>query len=117
MIDNENDFLGFLISKCDDNNKCDPSECERSCDLDTESFLIYMRKLNSLGYISQPNLETIIITDYGKSHYVSSKDKMKSTINNSSKRFLKIIVRIIIDIIVGVAIAYISFRLGLQQPK
>lgn len=112
MITNDNEFLGYLISKSNENNECDPTECQNDCELDLETFLYYMRRMNASGYIFQPNNEVIIITDLGKSHYVSQKDEIILNVKKSAKLSLKRIISIIVEIGIGIAIAYIIFKLG-----
>lgn len=114
MITDENDFLGYLISKSNSDDSFNPVDCQNNCGLDLETFLHYMKRMNHLGYVSQPNLEIGYITSLGKTMYVSPQKKIVSTINKSAKLTLKRIISILIEIGTAIVVAYLIFKLGVN---
>lgn len=112
-ITNDNEFLGFLISKMDENHECDQNECYNESGLDSNSFNHYVNTLKAKGYVLS-SMSVISITDIGLSSYVPKSEEILTSVNNSAKLTLKFFVQIISEIVVAVVAAFIIWYFGLQ---
>ena len=112
-ITNDNEFLGFLISKMDENHECDQNECYMESGLDANSYNYYMNMLKAKGFVV-PSMSVASITEIGLSSYIPRSEEILTSVNHSAKLTLKFFLGIISSVIVAVASAFIVWYFGFQ---
>lgn len=82
-------------------------------EIDDISILPFLKVLREKGYIIQTTVE-VQATSAGLLKYKELKNNDKNLINKFSIDFLKKFCRIVIEIIVGIAIAFLVYYFGWQ---
>lgn len=110
-IKNENDMLGLLIKRMDENNEVDNNKLanDTSIEFDKYSMKILMKELNRRGYIIY-TMDTTTLTKLGINNYISIWDRAFSWCIT----LIKFIVSYALGVFSGVLIAIIIYKLGIN---
>lgn len=115
MITEEN-VLKSIVDCRRPNGRTMYTDIEKDLSLDSSSLVPFLRNLESKNYI-ETTMEDITITQLGLLAYndIMPVKTVKKSIHNFSKLVFQRIIEIIVGIIVGIAIAYITYHFGWQQ--
>lgn len=112
MNKSENDFLGLLISVCDENGCVSYG---KMCNIQKYTDIEKSDLINSLfsyGYIQNIDLDTFRVTSNGKYAYISPRKKIALLFLKNSYGLLKFVIAYVLGIISGLVIAYFSHLFG-----
>lgn len=116
MVTNEIEFLDVLM-KCKDNeNNCTYSKIAELSGLDSLEVNDYIKILKSKNMITPLDLETIHINSAAISNYATPITRALRSFVDKAVPLLKFLVTYILGIISGLIVAYLTNKLGWQQP-
>lgn len=107
MVHNENEFISLLISLKTPDNEVDLVAARDASGLSNIDFMDYLKYALNNGYILQTDLNTAHI--YQKAINLVSSNRFS---NNTPKFAVKSIIKIVVEILVGLIVAYLAFRFG-----
>lgn len=115
MITEEN-VLKSIVDCRRPNGRTMYTDIEKDLSLDSSSLIPFLRSLESKSYI-ETTMEDITITQLGLIAYNEIKPikKAEKSFYKLSKFTFQRIIEIIVGIIIGIAIAYITYHFGWQQ--
>lgn len=111
----KDDVLKAIVECEKSNGRTDFSDIMNKLEVDDISLLPFLRELKEQGYTVQ-TLEDVAVTSLGRSAYkdLTTKTKVKKSILKFSKFSLKSLVRIAVEIIVALVIAYLIYHFKWQ---
>ena len=109
MVQNENEFIRLLVSQKTTDNDVDLVSARSASGLSSIDFMDYLKSASNNGYILQTDLNTAHI--YPKAINLVSSKRFS---DNTPKLAIKSIVKIVVEILVGLVVTYLAFRFGFQ---
>lgn len=113
MTKEENKLLGFIIEKSKSKGYAYQYDCVTELGFSQFELISCAKSLIAKGYITS-DISNYYVTELGKKNYVPKYKVILSGIFSFSVSSLKPIIKIFIEIIVALIIAYLVYHFGWQ---
>lgn len=116
MITNDNDFLGLIISCANENNDCDVMDVINKSGMSDIDCIPFIKSLTGKGLVEMISTQALHVYPQAHNVYISPKQERKDLVLKSSKSTMKVIIEIIVGVAIVVVAAYLVFHFGWNQP-